>query len=228
MGQKWETLPEDLDEVTEKLRDLKNEERGSALRRPMFAHATLEETLPTILDEGLKPQTADQCKIWGVYPEAQHARILSERGKLEAVCEAREENVFFWDDTYEAIGQAVVSVERHQEGDPAVVIADLEGMEIDVDPEVHDSMEEALAYPSDAVAVITKPVPPERIKCVCKLTEAAKQEYLPKTIGELLRDLEWYEGHKKEMGTVKDTISFELREMDKWRCKCVPSWMGKP
>jgi len=172
-------------------------------------HATTREALPKILQEGLKPREMSGCEIW---PESRIPEYLIEKeGEelREKILQCRESGVYFWDDYAEGVSQALATVGMLKEGDPALLIVDVKGLELKKDIEVENDPEtDPTAY------MIEGPVDKDRIKCVCQL----RPEMQP-SIGSLMCPLVYHE--KGQCDPVNfESLLEDLQNLENWECWC--------
>lgn len=182
-----------------------NEARYSQTPDGILVHATTVDNLDKILKEGLKPRSESFCQIWG--EDIMPYRIEGDEEAVERVLACRDEHVYFWDDYYEGVGQALTTVGYLKEKDPALLIVNVEGMKAEKDPEIEgDPNEDPVAY------MIKGNIPPENIKKVCTL----KEELLP-SVGNLMC---WLKHPVEQCPLSKqfEEIHETFSEMSNWVC----------
>lgn len=159
-----------LDELEDRITDEEDKYRPqSKLRNGILVHATTEDRLESIKEEGLLPRELAGCYVWS------DERVPMDVD-VEEVLICRENHVYFWDDLHEGLAQSIATVGYLRQGNPGVVIADVRGFEEDLklDPEVHrygePEPDEPIAY------MLPYDVPPENILCVCRLDDEYKPD----------------------------------------------------
>jgi hypothetical protein len=190
-----------------------HENRFSELHPCLKAHASREENLKKIVDEGLKPM--GECPVW---PEELldewlkwHVADPASREKFKkTVLQCREEGVYFWDDVYESMGQGLVTVGQLKEGEPSVVIVNTQGLKLERDPEINHDLD----VTSEPVAYLHRGrIEKERIECVCKL----KEEVKPST-GQLMCKTKHRE---EECPPIDVEVLYEkFTNPENWECAC--------
>ncbi len=208
----WDKFPylrnlEDIPKSTE------HESRFAELHPCLKAHASREENLGKIIDEGLKPM--GECPVWPKEMLEEwlkwHTSDPVEREHLEKVIlQCREDGVYFWDDISESIGQGLVTVGQMKEGEPSILIVNTEGLALERDPELNGKLD----VTSEPVAYLHRgKIDKDRIECVCKL----KEEVKPST-GQLMCKLKHTEKECPPIDT--ERLFEELLEMSNWECAC--------
>jgi len=179
---------------------------GTKLKKKFLVHATTEDKLPSIREKGLLPRKLAGCYVWG-------DERIPYGAKPEEVLRCRPNNIYFWDDLYEGIGQALATVAYLKKGDPAIVIVDVGDIrdKLKLDFEVHrwgpPEEEEPTSYMYEGT------IPPEKIICTCHLSE----EYKPdtgKVACPMIHEPEECPNYNVE------TLIEEFNDTSKWVCKC--------
>lgn len=210
------------------------DERESKVREGLLVHATLEENLPKIVATGIHPQSAAECRVWGLMPSLEQERMLDERGVLERVCEMRESSVYGWDDVQAATEHALVSAGQRGSGNPAIVVADIAGRNVELDPEVHhfeageeDSPAGALArYPEDPRALaLVGSIPASAVLFTCTLDDATKVASTAPTVGHFYKMLtdqlkagEAQKNFSQSLYGMLEDFEDRIRDVSNWTC----------
>ena len=171
----------------------------------ILVHATTVDNLDKILKEGLKPRSESFCQVWSK-EEIAH-RFKTDKEAQQRVLNCRENHVYFWDDYYEGVGQALVTVGFLKDKNPALLIVEVPEMDTKQDPEIEANPEE------EPVALMFEGnIPPEKIKKVCVL----KDELLP-SVGNLMCPMK----HEKKECPLKDNFDelYEIfTDLSNWVC----------
>lgn len=180
-----------------------NSDRFTQLRRGLVAHATTEESLPNILSEGLKPRQEHYCRVWD--DDRIPSRIEKE-GRVSEILGCRNEHVYFWDDVREVAGQGLASVGYLKEGNPAIVIAELNQKSLLPDPEIDNCEEEPQAFMHKGKISHKKNV------CFCVLDKDVKPD-----VGRLMCSAMH---NKDECELSTEDLWETLSEPSNWVCFC--------
>jgi hypothetical protein len=150
----------------------KCEERWCRMPAHLRAHATSLDNLEYILGEGIQPGGGKYgCPVWDsdVMPSR-----FKDTEREETILKCREDGVFFWDDYHAGTEQALTTVAHRGEGEPVLLITDVGGLKLELDPEMHDPEDEADEFfgTMDPVATFHRgEIPTERIRCLCALKD---------------------------------------------------------
>jgi len=183
-----------------------NAVRWGKLKRKYLVHATTEDNIESIKEEGLLPRELSGCFVWS------EDRVPLGIDEPERILECRENHVYFWDDVFEGLSQSIATVGYMIEGNPAIVIADVEGLEdkLEYDPEVHrygePEEDEPISY------MYPGKIDPERIKCVCTLSKEYKPD-MGKVACPLMHDTGCPDYSPERLYE-------EYTDPDKWECEC--------
>lgn len=183
-----------------------DEHRYTKLKERFLIHATTEKNLDRIKKEGLLPREMSGCYVW------EDDRVPY-GADVELVLKCRYNHVYFWDDLYEGLSQAIATVGYLKEENPGIVIVDVSKIKnkLKLDPEIHPDNEvdpyEPTAY------MYNGPISPEDIVCTCKLDD----EYKP-DVGKLACPLMHDNGECPEINP--ENIFESYTETDKWVCEC--------
>lgn len=183
-----------------------DEDRYTKLKERFLIHATTEENLDRIKNDGLLPREMSGCYVW------EDDRV-PHGADVGLVLRCRYNHVYFWDDLYEGLSQAIATVGYLKEGNPGIVIVDASKIrdKLKLDPEIHPDKE---VHPDEPTAYMYEgSIPPEDIVCTCRLDD----EYKP-DVGKLACPFM----HEKEDCPEINTINvFEsYTETHKWVCEC--------
>jgi len=212
-----------------------------------YFHATSAENALDILDEGIKPITDWKNRVWSLSIADSYECDKWEKqcsfNQIKAIDKAREKGVYFFNNMRAATQQSLATVERLGEGDPAIIIADVDYLGIRVDPEYEfdDKNNELVDYTAefmdidDDVPLVTfKKIPKKDIACVCTLRkESLIRDKIPADVGSTLGRLSdacgWKNTPKtptKDACELKDNLTYEDKwdngyyHPDYWFCKC--------
>ncbi len=196
------------------------DERSCRMPPSLRAHATRLESLEYILDEGILPGGGRYgCPIWE--PDVMPPRFKN-MPREETILKCREDGVYFWDDYRGSTEQALVTVQHVRQDEPVVLITDVGGLELFLDPEMHEPDAESyddLAELDPVAQFHEGAVSPERIKCVCAL----KDEFRFST-GQVLCGVnepknKWANCLRLDESGWWDTYE-KLTDPDNWECFC--------
>jgi len=197
-----------LDEIRDYITNENDEFRPNMrLLKGLLIHATLEDRLETIKENGLLPRGLAGCHVWG-------GDRIPRDVDVEEILVCREGNVFFWDDLYEGCAQAIATVGYLKGGNPGIVIVNVRGFEdkLKFDPEVHrygePDREDPIAY------MLPQKVPPDRILCTCRLDDEHKPD-MGKIACPTIHEKE--ECPKYDAETLCDEYVYDE---SKWVCEC--------
>lgn len=194
-------------------RNEEHPDRYAEIHPCLKVHASREENLNKILDEGLKPM--GECPVWPKEMLEEwlkwHTADPAKREHLKKVIlQCREDGVYFWDDISESMGQGLVTVGQLKRGEPSILVVNTEGLPLERDPEINGSLD----VTSEPVAYLHRgKIDKERIECVCKL----KEEVKPST-GQLMCRTKHLPEECPPIDI--DRLYEELSNVSNWECAC--------
>lgn len=205
----------------------------------LFFHATIEDNAMEIMRSEIKPMKNIGQRVWSEDLESsENWEVYEEKynePQINTINNCKKNGIYFFKEFRKAIEQSLVTVEKTQGGNPALVILETFD-DIFIDPEtkinkdgtlikwdwqtLKDTEEEELGYPLITLGKV-------QVIGVCSLKKSSLLNYvIPCDVGSLLSHIKF---HLDEKYTHLDSYYLELTldEMERnymkeecWMCKC--------
>jgi hypothetical protein len=197
-----------------------------------LAHGTTVQSASAIIEEGLLPRSSSLCEIWD---DKTLPRDSPEY--MNHIMNCRSDSVYLYNNYKTALEQAIASVAQVEMGNPAFLVVDGKGLDLEIDPELERDVEnpplreeyygpfssglkqymmKKMDDSDEPTALMHEgEIEKERVRCVCYL----KEKWLP-TVGETLCANHALGIGEKNCYLLTEQFYEQIQDDEEWECRC--------